>query len=393
MKVLLVSYSDSNGAGDAALKLLSMLNSSNIQSKLLVLKKKTNLQEVIKYKMNSYQKLKNFINITLNRVLNFFLKKYSYFSTIDFLSLDIHKYINEQDFDVVQVIWPHRFLSIQDMSKINIKTYWRLSDYWLINGFSHYLINDKPSSINKLVSVIEYYFFKKRLILLNNVVGFISPSNTLKNKFTSIPLLNKFLIYQINTPIDKKVFFYIHDKITLYEKFSLKPSRKYVLFVSSGNNLDTRKGEEILELLLSKKLKENIFFITVGKNDIKINDPFKKIINFGRINNKKILNEIFNCASLTFIPSKIDNCPQTGIESLNIGMPILVSNDSGYENLIDKNYCHFFDINNIDEIIYSIYSILKKLNDNNIYRYNIIKFMEQNFSQTKILSQYLELYK
>ena len=121
MKILIVSHNDKFGAGNAALKILNCLKNEKNFVKLLVFKKFSHSKDVIEYSLNPIQRIKNIINLSFNKIYNIFFSNFLFYSSFDLLSLNIHKYINNSDYDLIQIIWPHRFLNIKDILSIKKK--------------------------------------------------------------------------------------------------------------------------------------------------------------------------------------------------------------------------------------------------------------------------------
>lgn len=372
MKILIISHNDKYGAGNAALKILNCLKTENNNVNLLVLKKYSSSEDVIEYSLNLSQKIKNFFNISINKIFNLTFKNIFYFSSIDLLSLNIHKFINDSDFDLIQIIWPQRFMSFSDISKINKKIIWRMSDYWMLFGSIHYPTNLKL--INKLelykdhrlIYKFEYFLYIRKIKIINCLNGIITPSNMLRDKLIENLDFKNIPITQINTPIDN-INFYPKNINLSKNEVNLDPSKDYILFISASDDKNDRKGLYYFKKLVFSSNSKKISFIKVGSY-LKINDNKikNKIINFGHINDSHIMNNIYNSCAVTFIPSIIDNSPQVAIESLSAGTPVIASKNSGLNDIYDNNYVKIFD----------------KFNENKILK--IIKNLIDNFSTNKI---------
>lgn len=398
MKILIVSHNDKHGAGNAALKILNCLKNEKSFVKLLVLKKYSHSNDVIEYSLNPVQHIKNIINIFFNKIYNTFFSNFLFYSSLDLLSLNIHKYINESDYDLIQIIWPHRFLNIEDILSIKKKIIWRMSDYWLLFGSIHYprdlnTINKLQQYKNKnFIYMLEYYIFLKKVRLIKKLVGIITPSKMLEGHVIQNNHFKNLFITQINTPINQK-FYYPKDSYLSKKKIKIDPDKNYVLFISTSVKKNDRKGSEYFKKLIEYSNINDLLFLKVG-SDLEFTNPQSqnKVINMGNVNNSDILNNIYNSSVITFIPSIIDNSPQVAIESLCAGTPVIASANSGLNDIYDHVYVKIYDkfiekdiFANIEEIINLFTS--KKLDRNKISKATIDQHSNE-FVGKKLLNFY-----
>ena len=175
MKILLISFSDSNGAGKACIKVRNAIKQHYETVDIWVFQKKSNLPFI--YEQFSFYGL--FV-IKINRLVSKIIKilfflKYKNFISYELFESNLYKKINKSDYNVVQLNWVNNFVTVGDIEKINKKIVWRFSDMWPFLGVNHFLFNDGSKKFWKDINLIKKKSFlnfdlkmweKKRLCFL-----------------------------------------------------------------------------------------------------------------------------------------------------------------------------------------------------------------------------------
>jgi hypothetical protein len=159
MKIMMLSYSDHGGAGNAAQKIFSMLRKRKISTDLFVKKKINNTSKNFKLSIN--QSIKNsfvdILNYSSNMLLNNNFTYRNSYRSLGWFGNIYSEIINNSKYDIVQLHWINNFLSIKDIGEIKKPLIWRLSDMWPFSGSKHYsetgdqeYVGDKISLLDKL---------------------------------------------------------------------------------------------------------------------------------------------------------------------------------------------------------------------------------------------------
>ena len=151
-----------------------------------------------------------------------------------------------------------------------------------------------------------------------------------------------FEINVINTPINKNTFKKNKSK-KLKSKYGIDDKKNIILF-GAENLDDPRKGfTDIIELFEKQYLDKNDYQIITFGNYKVLKNKIKKlnIKNFGYLESKEKLNDIYNCADLMIITSRMDNLPQVGLEAQMSGLPLVVYNNSGLSELVEDKHTGF----------------------------------------------------
>jgi glycosyltransferase involved in cell wall biosynthesis len=369
MKILHVSYSDLfGGAAKSAFRIHKCLNNFNINSKILVIKKKSQDKNVIEYH--------NFIEQIKFKIKNYFFIIISKFYkenpvSFNFFNSPLLKVINSYDADFVNLHWINsEMLSIEDIGKINKPIILTLHDMWFFTGIENYILDnnnywrDNYTAKNK--NLISNFFLKKKIDKIKNFYV-ICPSFWMKELAGSSKLMNKSLIKVIPYPVN--VNFYKPSKNSIRKKNKVK-----ILFIAFGDVYAKRKGLDLLlnSLNLIKNNEVSFELIIVGNcsNKFELNYQFK-IHNIKMILNEKQLVKIYNNSDVVALPSRIDNLPNVGLEAHSCGKPLVAFNIGGMNDIVDNNKTGYLvkpfcikEFSNKLEILINNYSLRKKFSRN-----------------------------
>lgn len=397
MKVIHLTYSDMGGAGIAAKQLHLSLLDKGISSKLLTLIK---LGEDTKehYKFEAEQK--NIVYKIYNRILEkvgsvfpflmknnpaYYLKNkvkgFEFFS-FPYSNLKIQNNQHVKDADIIHLHWVSD--GMIDFKKffanINKPVVWTLHDMNPFTGGCHqsdgcekfktncnscFQLEGTPN--NNLSNSILQYKYSALLNLESKQVKIITPSNWLSNLSKSSLCFNKFEHFAIPNIIKFPISNISKREARLF--FNIEENERVLLFVSNTAN-NNRKGIDVLiKALKNIKDKEKTRLLIIGQNSEELNIEIKKT-ELGFVTDKIILKNAYIAADVFLLPSIAENFPNTIVESLLCGTPVIASNVGG-----------------ITEQINSKNGILVKVGDVNAWANAINMFFDnQNKFDQKIIS-------
>jgi len=353
MKILHLSASDlSGGAARAAYRLHQGLRVSGVDSWMLVQKKLSNNKYIIGRRSIFYRTLFYAKNKLDKSPLFFYRKKQNYpWSISRTPNYFIFKKIRRLNPDIIHLHWINNgFISVEDLKKINDKfkkpIIWTLHDSWAFTGGCHIPFNCKkyqsqcgycPQLGSKNNNDLSRSIFERKKKVYNKInFTIVTPSNWLKNCVTNSNLLTNKKIEVIPNPINTTLF-KPFDKIKAREKLSIPKNKKIILFGAMAAVKDKNKGFHLL-LPAIKNLsnKKNVELIVFGVNKSQGLPSFGiKTRYLERINNDKILTLVYSSADVTVVPSLQENLPQTAIESLSCGTPVVSFKVGGLVDIIN----------------------------------------------------------
>ena len=152
------------------------------------------------------------------------------------------------------------------------------------------------------------------------------------------------------------------DRQEVKRAINISPSAKVILF-GADNLGNTRKGfAYLLEALRRYRTKgeREIVLVTFGNLDpgITINSPYP-LLPCGTIHDESNLASIYSMADLLVIPSLEDNLPNTVLEAMACGTPIVGFSIGGIPDMVEhKKTGYLATAGNVDELITGIDWIL-----------------------------------
>ncbi len=364
MKILHISTYNSGGAANSLYRLHKELHNQNIESKWLVLKKSKETLETYTYHDSSL-KLKL---ITLIQKIGFRLKVSnhplkdekeklrkqeerqlcqgveSYHTpTTDFNIVEspLYKWA-----DIIHFHWVAGFLDYPSFFKENRKpVVWTLHDRAPFSGGLHYC--EYAASLNSTNSPVKREFSKEALEKFRtnkktkfqalkgvSKITIVSPSSWLKEE-------SKNSIFQGFThhvvPYGIPDSFSYHAKDAARSHLNL-PKDKFILLFVADSIQNKRKGFKILiESIMSLDLPD-LLLCSVGK-DIHLSEENEEYRNlnihhFGKVLDELLLAQVYAAADYFVIPSLEDNLPNTVLESLCCGTPVLGFDKGGIPDMI-----------------------------------------------------------
>ena len=158
------------------------------------------------------------------------------------------------------------------------------------------------------------------------------------NKARESTLLKNNRIEVVPNPIDTELFKPTEKKEA---KVQLRlPMDKLIITFIAQNPADKRKGIRYLNEALIHLAKEypkwinNILVMIIGNNKPMENLPFNTHLT-GYIFSEKVMANYYNASDLFVIPSLEENLPNTIMESLSCGTPVVAFNTGGIPDMID----------------------------------------------------------
>ena len=147
----------------------------------------------------------------------------------------------------------------------------------------------------------------------------------------------------------------------------------------------------VMLFFLAFALSSSVYFLVIGDNKNNIFKKSKNIIYTGTIKDEKLMSIAYNSADFFILPSREDNLPNTMLESLCCGTPVLSFDISDSMEIIKKN--------NLGEVSNEMSSnSLKKTmmecinNSSNFDRGYISNFSKKLFNKSRVVEFYTKLY-
>lgn len=335
MKIAIVSSSDSGGAGVAALRLHKALMAYGVDSSMLCLYKSTDTPKVYEYKKSFLTKIIDhlpFIPYKQNNYKKYYAslsKCYECFSFPEAI-YDISKHPLIQEADIVNLHWVGSILDYKRFFKnVRKPIVWTLHDMNPFMGVAHYC-GDRDANIQFAALEEHIRELKSKSISQHPNLSVVNLCQWMKEYSEKSETFANHTHTIIPNSIDTNVF-RAYDKKEIRTNLGLPLDKPILLFVSQSVE-NRRKGFGLLQDAL-KKLHCDCVLLVVGE----ANDALKSIDNcqfVGTINDEQCMAMLYAAADAFILPSREDNLPNTMVESLCCGTPVISFSNGGMRDHI-----------------------------------------------------------
>lgn len=416
MKIVQLSTSDMGGAGIAAKQLHLQLLKNNINSVFLT-KVKLGM-DLPSHHIIAQETKKGFMNRIVSRLnniikyhfpffdndLNYYLRNkkvgFEHFS-FPYSDIDLANFEIIKNSDIVHLHWiSDGFVDYKNIFSLNKKFVWTLHDMNPFSGGCHYSDGCLKFQTNcnycfQLEGATDEYFsnrilnYKIRALenLKDDQLIIITPSQYLSQLSKASRCFNRFKHFVIPNVIDFPSILSFREECR--RNLGIEKDKLVFLFVSH-NAGNIRKGIYVLKEVLNQlENKENIRLITIGeKSGIQISGI--ETIELGFLTDKRRIKEVYTASDAFLLPSMAENFPNTIIESLLSGTPVIASNVGGIpEQVNDKNGI-LVDLNNIKDWLRALNYFIE--NKQKYNRDEIRSIAQSKYDINKITEEHLKLY-
>lgn len=364
MKVLLINtYETQGGAAIACKRLLTALNkTTDVEAKLLVdlRQKSTTHEQVYELADSKFKKFIHKYRFIFEKLLFIPLevakKERFAFSTARFGS-NISRHPLVREADILHIHWANNsYLSLENirqLTRLNKPVVVTMHDMWYFTGGCHYsgectnfmrecgnchfLKNPHPKDLS-------YQIRKEKSGIYAENMTFVACSSWLAEVGRTSSLLQGHRVINIPNPIDTSVFVQ-RDKLAARKIFNLPENKLLILYVAAKVD-DERKGYKYLSEALKalyesdNPVKQDIEVVVMGNvKDQQEAIQFYFPTHFlGGLSDQDTIVSCYNAADVFVAPSLEDNLPNTIIESMACGTPVVAFHTGGIPEIIDHKY-------------------------------------------------------
>jgi glycosyltransferase involved in cell wall biosynthesis len=409
-KILHINSFDQGGAANAALRLHSGLVAEQIQSTMVVRKRTRDISGLFTFpqtkKKNVWHKeglLRFFHGSKRSDPLTEFkagLPQHIQYFSYPFSNIDITESKFYQEADIIHLHWVAEFLDYSSFFKKNTKpVVWTLHDMEPFQGGLHY--RDTANGINSsgyvqqaiipsfVQTVIEKNILIKKDALINvKDIQVVAPSRWLMEESQKSELLGRFHHRTIPYGLDTRVF-RPRDRTFSRDLLGIQKDVVCLLFVSDAVHT-IRKGFIFLQEALKRLKIDNLLLLAIGKND-KGTIVTGNVKLLGRVDDERLMSAVYSAADAFIIPSIEDNLPNTVLESICCGTPVIGFPVGGIVDVIVNDFNGYV----AQEVsVISLANTIEKFLDN-LKRFNsdeIAKKASTDFDQSIQAKAYIKIY-
>lgn len=417
MKVLHINKSDhAGGAAVAAVRILDASKHYGIDARMLVLEgggKHENVEVLVRSRISRLVEKMKF----LGEIISFIPFEKSRQNRFTFsqsrFGFDISRHPLVQSADVLHLHWVNQgFLSLRGLKKL-ISTgkpvVWTLHDTWPFTGGCHYpgicggftstcgqcpmLKSPAPNDLSARQHEAKENIYKGASIT------FVGCSKWMQEMAAKSSLVRKDLkhaVSQVFNPIDTNLF-HPESRSAVRKELGLPENKKLLLF-GAANIADPRKGTGFLLKALNYLWQresgpgQQLELMVFGKNIESISGelPFK-LHSFDVVKNEAEMVKLYQAADLFVLPSMQDNLPNTVVESLACGTPVVAFNIGGVPEMVQHRSSGFLAApGKPKELAEGILFVMEKSDE---LGRNARSFAQEKFAPAEVARQYDEIYK
>lgn len=421
MKILHLVTQDYGGAGRAAYRIFTGIRSLGHDVKMLVLNKNSNDPDVHVLHENSING-----SYTTSPEQQYISQRYQdlwreWFQLMNSFperpsGLEIFtdtrsftNFINSPEVmeaDILNFHWMAGFINFEEIANLlpDKPIVWTLHDMNPFTGGCHYagdctkyknecgacpqLGSKKQDDISSSVWKIKNETYK------NLNINVLTPSKWLGDCARESSLFGRFPVHVIANgfPLDK---YFPKNRESLRTNLNIPLNQKVILF-GADNILNERKGLKYflhaLSQLVAKRKDIGLAFFGHFHEDFKI--PFEvPVYQFGSVSDEMKLSAIYSLADVFVIPSLEDNLPNTVVESMASGTPVVGFNIGGIPDMVENGITGMTAIpRDIDDLAKSIEKVIDAPNYQKM-RENCWAKAQKEYSLKGQAQKYVDLYK
>ncbi len=248
--------------------------------------------------------------------------------------------------DVINLHWVANFIDYNLLPLLAKKPLvWTLHDMNPFTGGCHYadgcskyldscgacpqLGSERDSDLSRKVFVKKQAVFRQ---LDPGRFQVITPSRWLAEEASRSALMKPFSCTVIPNGVNTDVFA-PRNTHELRETLGIAEDSKIILFVADSI-ANKRKGMQyLLDALAALRDTGKVTLLSVGGGEVKVPSSFRHV-QIGRIEDERLLSMIYSFADVFVIPSVQDNLPNTILEAISCGTPIVGFNVGGIPDMV-----------------------------------------------------------
>jgi glycosyltransferase involved in cell wall biosynthesis len=406
MKVAQVSYFDIHGgAARAAYRIHHALRRHGIDSRMYVNSASAGdwtVQKLDARGINAISSLRRFLGASLTKVL---LTERRVFLSPAILPSRWPQRLNKSDADVIHLHWvAFEMMSITDIGRLEGPVVWTLHDMWAFCGAEHYTEElrwrDGYSRQNRPACESGFdltrWTWRRKLKHWRRPMRIVAPSRWMADCARHSVIMRDWPVSVIPYPIDTETFQPI-DKMLARKILGLPTEGPLLLFGAMGGTRNFIKGFDLLKsaLDLLRSQMAGLELVVLGqlppREPVNLGFPIHYA---GHLHDDISLCLYYSAADAVAVPSRQDNLPNSSIEALACGTPVVAFDVCGLLDIVEHQETGYlarhFDI---EDLAQGIRWVMDGAERRAILSTQSRQAAVARYSQAVVAEQYLQLYK
>jgi glycosyltransferase involved in cell wall biosynthesis len=411
--VHLCSYDIAGGAARSAYRLHTGLKKMHQDSIMFVENKQSEDPSVVVFNPTAdfFTRLKRYMRWRrINRDFEHYRKTLP--SWLELFSDDRTRYgtplINQiPNSDVINLHWVARFMDYEAFfSSVPQRTpiVWTLHDMNAFTGGCHYdngcrKFEDSCGACPQLGSKVENdlsrgIWGRKKNVFDNadkSRLHIVTPSKWLATEAQRSSLFKQFSVSVIPYGFNQEVFAQ-RDAYGFRKAFDISEESQVLLFIADYV-ANQRKGFHLLiDAVRSLDKNSNLVLLSVGEEMPKLDTDIRHI-HLGRIYNDRLLSLIYSSADVFIVPSLQDNLPNTVLEAMSCGTPVVGFDTGGIPDMVFHGKTGLLaQPKNVNDLSEKIQWMIDHPDDGKQMGINARKHVVEKFTLEIQATRYIDLY-
>jgi glycosyltransferase involved in cell wall biosynthesis len=253
--------------------------------------------------------------------------------------------LNQCDADLLHLHWVQgEMLSIADIGRLKKRVVWTLHDMWAFCGAEHYTTatrwKEGYTRLNRergaLGLDLDRWTWERKRRHWQQKHLLVTPSQWLAQCVQQSALLGEWPVTVVPNAIDTDCW-RPFEKAFARELFNLPQGVPLVLFGAIGGGSDPRKGFDLLKMALEHLRNEipGLELVMFGQGHPNPSNGLGFPTHYtGHLHDDQSMRALYSAADVFVLPSRQDNLPNTGLESLACGVPIVAFDTGGLNDVV-----------------------------------------------------------
>lgn len=226
---------------------------------------------------------------------------------------------------------------------------WTLHDMWAMTGHCGYSFEcqrwqtgcgecphlDTSPALKR--DSTRFLWKAKQRIYSKSKITIVTPSKWLADAVGQSPLLSQFPVHHIPNGVDLTQYQMV-PKLNARERLGLPQNLALALFIAEYLDEPRKGGHLLVEAMrnLDPSYLEKFGLVTVGLGADRLPWP-RSLTRFdlGFVKDAELLPAIYSAADVTVVPSVVDNLPNTVLEAMACGTPVVASRVGGIPEMVN----------------------------------------------------------